>query len=131
MGCNGCSGQVAEPVVEKKEIALGAEVVTLTEKAASKVKEFMAQEDKESFGLRVLVVPGGCAGYQYSLDFEEKAKENDFVQEQHGVKLFIDKESAGLLVGTEIDFVENLHQVGFKINNPNAQSTCGCGNSFG
>ena len=131
MGCNGCQGEVAEPIVERKEIAPGAEVVTLTSKAALKVKEFMKQEKKENFGLRVLVVPGGCAGYQYSLEFEEKAKAEDVVQEQHGVKLFIDKESAGLLVGTEIDFVENLHQVGFKINNPNAQSTCGCGNSFG
>ena len=131
MGCGGCTGETAEPKVTAKTVKKGEKIIVLTSKAALKIKEFMTEEKKKNFGLRVMVVPGGCAGYQYSLDFEEKAKADDVVQEEHGVKIFVDPESAGLLIGTEIDFIENLHQTGFKINNPNASSSCGCGNSFG
>ena len=106
-------------------------IVTLTKNAADKVREFMKQEKKEHAALRIMVVPGGCAGYQYGMDFDEKSSESDIVQQQHGVKLFIDKNSASHLVGTTIDFVEGIHGSGFKISNPNAKQSCGCGNSFG
>ena len=133
MGCGGCSTNPELKQVEHKEVVLPKDgtIVTLTENAAVKVKEYMKSEKKTRYGLRIMVVPGGCAGYQYGMDFEKDAGKDDFVVEQHGVKLFIDKKSAGHLVGTMIDFVDSLQGSGFKINNPNAQSTCGCGNSFG
>ena len=90
----------------------------------------MQADNKEKWGLRLLVTPGGCAGYEYGMDFEEKSGNDDIVLEQHGLKVFVDKESASLIAGTEIDFVEGLHQTGFKITNPNAKSMCSCGNSF-
>ena len=131
MGCGGCSTNPELKEVEQKEIPHGSIIVTLSSDAASKVKEFMAEEKKTGYALRIMVVPGGCAGYQYGLDFEQKARDDDIVLEQHGVKMLIDKKSAGHLVGTIIDFVDSLQGSGFKISNPNAQSTCGCGNSFG
>ena len=133
MGCGGCHTNPELAEVEPKDFELpkGGIVVTLTQNAASKVKEYMASENKKGHALRVLVVPGGCAGYQYGLDFDDKQSKDDVVVEQYGVKLVVDKKSAGHLVGTTIDFVDSLHGSGFKISNPNAQSTCGCGNSFG
>ena len=131
MGCGGCSTNPELKEVEQKEIPHGSVIVTLSSDAASKVKEFMTEEKKAGYALRIMVVPGGCAGYQYGLDFEQKARGDDIVLEQHGVKMLIDKKSAGHLVGTIIDFVDSLQGSGFKISNPNAQSTCGCGNSFG
>ena len=133
--CGGCptgAAEIIEQEDEKKAIELNPNtpVITLTEKAVEKAKEFMIAEKKPNFGLRIVVVPGGCAGYEYGMDFDEKAKENDITLEQHGMKIFIDKESAAHMAGTEIDFVETLHEVGFKINNPNAKKTCDCGNSF-
>lgn len=133
MGCGGCSTNPELNEVEQKEIVLplNGSLVTLTQSAASKVKEFLTEEKKAGHALRILVVPGGCAGYQYGLDFDEKAKKDDIVLEQHGVKVLVDQKSAGHLVGTTIDFVDSLQGSGFKISNPNATSTCGCGNSFG
>ena len=131
MGCGGCSTNPELKEVEQKEIPHGSVIVTLSSDAASKVKGFMTEEKKAGYALRIMVVPGGCAGYQYGLDFEQKARDDDIVLEQHGVKMLIDKKSAGHLVGTIIDFVDSLQGSGFKISNPNAQSTCGCGNSFG
>ncbi len=131
--CGGCQGSVMEkPKKESTQIVIPKDVlvVTLTEKAASKVKEFMQADNKEKWGLRLLVTPGGCAGYEYGMEFEEKSGKDDIVLEQHGLKVFVDKESASLIAGTEIDFVEGLHQTGFKITNPNAKSMCSCGNSF-
>lgn len=135
-GCGGCQGSAVDDEREVEAPRMAAlppdgKVVVLTQNAANKVKEFMRLEKKEQHGLRVLVAPGGCAGYQYGLDFEEKSKPDDIVSEQHGVKVFINPESAGLLVGTEIDYVEGLQGSGFKLNNPNAKQQCGCGNSFG
>ena len=133
MGCGGCQTNPEVTEVEHKEFKMPKDgvVVTLTENAASKVKEYMKAEKKGRYGLRLMVVPGGCAGYQYGMDFEKEAGKDDIIIEQHGVKLFIDKKSAGHLVGTVIDFVDSLQGSGFKISNPNATSTCGCGNSFG
>ena len=127
-GCGGCgTGEVSE--VEQKPVDPNAQVVIITEKAADKVREFMKQEKKEQHGLRILVSPGGCAGFQYGLEFDDK-KDGDTIIEDKGIKILVDKESAQFLTGTEIDFIEGLHGTGFKVNNPNAQKTCGCGNSF-
>lgn len=105
-------------------------MITLTEKAGAKVKEIMGLENKGAYGLRVYVKGGGCSGFEYGMAFEEKATEEDSILEMHGVKLFIDPYSAPMLEGTEVDYIDNLQGAGFAIKNPNAKSTCGCGNSF-
>ena len=105
-------------------------VITLTSKAVSKVMEFMQAEDKPMGGLRVGAAPGGCSGFQYMLAFEEAPSEDDAVYEQGGLKIFINKQQMQLLHGVKIDYVEGLQGTGFKIENPNAKKTCGCGQSF-
>ncbi len=106
-------------------------VLSLTPDAVSKIKDIQQKEGKVGYGLRVSVMPGGCAGFQYGLDFEPEATSEDMVLEHNGVKVFIDPESAEMIRGTTIDYLETLQQTGFKINNPNAKKSCGCGNSFG
>lgn len=104
-------------------------VLRLTEKAVIAVKEFMKEPDIEGDGLRVGVRGGGCAGLQYVLDFST-AKENDFVYEQDGLKIYVDNLSAMHLEGTIIDYSIGLAGAGFKFINPLAKTTCGCGNSY-
>jgi iron-sulfur cluster assembly protein len=104
--------------------------VTLTEKAAKKLVELMAAEQKQGYGLRVQVVPGGCSGFSYGLDFDNKANKDDTVLDRHGVKVYIDAESMSQLTGATIDYVDGLQGSGFKVENPNAHSSCGCGKSF-
>jgi len=102
-------------------------VVTLTKEAADKVKDLLdGQEDK---GLRLFVKPGGCSGFSYGLAIDDK-KSSDQVLLEFGVPVLVDEESASLIAGAEIDFVESLGSSGFTIHNPNAVSTCGCGSSF-
>ena len=105
-------------------------VVTITPKAAEKVKEFMKQEGREDLFLRIYVSGGGCAGLSYGMGFEEKPEEDDLVIEEEGVKILIDSYSSNYLKGTEIDYIESLMGAGFKINNPNVTRTCSCGHSF-
>ena len=104
--------------------------VILTKNAAKKVLEISKSEKKEGYGLKLFVFPGGCSGFQYGLDFEEKAGENDVTLTQHGVNLFVDKDSLDILKGVTVDFVDSLQGSGFKIDNPNIKSSCGCGKSF-
>ncbi len=104
-------------------------VVTLTERAAEKLKEFMAKENKPGHGLRIAILPGGCSGYTTSLTFEKSAMESDIKLEFHGVKVYVDKMSEPMLQGSVIDYVESLQGAGFAINNPNAKGSCGCGSS--
>lgn len=105
-------------------------VLTLTENAASHVKELLAEE-KEKLGknLRVYVEGGGCSGLQYGLVFDEK-REGDTVADCHGVSILVDAFSLNYLRGTVVDFVDSLNGGGFKISNPNARQSCGCGKSF-
>ena len=103
--------------------------ITLTKKAAEKIFDISKQEKKAGYGLKLYVFPGGCAGFQYGMDFEEKADKTDKVVEQHGVKLFIDKDSIEFLKGVKIDFVDSLQGSGFKIDNPNVTKSCNCGSS--
>ncbi len=105
-------------------------VISLTERAAEKVKEYMMKEGKMDQGLRIAVLPGGCSGFTYSLTFESAPLSSDIKLEQHGVKVYIDKMSEPMLQGSTIDFVESLQGAGFAVNNPNVSGGCGCGKSF-
>ncbi len=102
----------------------------LTETAITKVKEIIAQQDPHPVGLRIGVVGGGCSGFSYQMQFEEKTSPMDKVMEFDGVKVFVDQMSLMYLDGTEVDYVESLEGAGFKFGNPNVKSTCGCGSSF-
>jgi iron-sulfur cluster assembly accessory protein len=105
-------------------------LVTLTESAATKVKELMAAEPEgEATVLRVAVQGGGCSGFEYALGFDSGAQEGDHQIDAFGVPVVVDPFSAPYLQGTEIDFLDGL-QGGFAINNPNVSSACGCGHSF-
>jgi len=105
-------------------------MITLTEKAGEKVKELLVAEQKAGYGLRVQVSGGGCSGFQYGMSFEEKANDGDQIIESYGVQLFIDPQSAPLLNGVQVDYVDTVQGAGFAIQNPNAKSSCGCGKSF-
>ena len=102
----------------------------LTEDAIIKVKEIMTQQDPKPSGLRVGVVGGGCSGFQYSMTFETKSGPMDKVLEFSGLQVFVDTTSLMYLDGTRVDYVETLEAAGFKFDNPNVKSTCGCGSSF-
>ena len=105
--------------------------VTLTPKAAEMVKITREQEGIDaSHGLRVAVRGGGCSGFEYALDFEKEARENDWVYDQSGLTIYIDAVSARYLQGTSIDYVLGMAGAGFKFINPKATGTCGCGSSF-
>ncbi len=108
-----------------------ANPVALTDKAVQMVKITREQEKlDEASGLRIAVRGGGCSGFEYALDFELEARENDFVLEYEGLSVFVDPISARYLEGTEIDYVLGTTGAGFKFNNPKATGTCGCGSSF-
>lgn len=110
----------------------GGLAVNLTGRAAEEVQKFIVQEQvpAESAGLRVSVLPGGCSGFKYSLNIEERALDDDFVTEVNGVRLFVDGFSAQYLSGITIDYVSSMQGSGFTFSNPNATGGCGCGSSF-
>ncbi|MBI2360618.1 MAG: iron-sulfur cluster assembly accessory protein [Deltaproteobacteria bacterium] len=105
-------------------------MVRLSEAAVQQVKTILERENLEGHGLRVAVVSSGCSGFSYHLDFEDQEKPGDIVLEMDGVKVYLDPSSAKYLKGTVIDYASGLHGAGFKFNNPNVKSTCGCGTSF-
>jgi iron-sulfur cluster insertion protein len=105
-------------------------MISLTDLAATKVKEIADAEGLHGQGLRLRVIGGGCAGFQYDLYFETDTTPMDESFESNGVKLYIDPLSYQYLDGTEIDYVESAHGSGFKFQNPNVSGTCGCGSSF-
>ena len=106
-------------------------VVTLTERAAQKVAGLMAEEPAgEAEVLRVAIQGGGCSGFEYALGFDRGAQSGDHVVEFHGVTVVVDPFSAPYLKGSTIDFLETIQESGFKIDNPNATASCGCGHSF-
>jgi iron-sulfur cluster assembly accessory protein len=104
--------------------------ITLTANAVTKVKEIMAQQTPVPAGLRVGVVGGGCSGFSYSMQFENSAGMMDKVFEFDGLKVYVDATSVMYLNGCIVDYVETLEGAGFKFENPNVKSTCGCGSSF-
>lgn len=106
-------------------------MITLTDTAAIKVKDLLAEEAEESLALRVAVRPGGCSGYSYEMFFDSDVADDDLSAEYgEGVRVVVDPSSAQLLTGATLDYKDGLQQAGFSIDNPNAQSTCGCGESF-
>ncbi len=105
--------------------------LTLTESAADEVKKFIAEQGVgESAGLRVRVIPGGCSGFQYSMNIEESTDPGDEVVDAHGVRVFVDQLSKRYLEGVEVDFVSSMMGSGFTFKNPKATGGCGCGSSF-
>ena len=104
--------------------------ISLTANAIAKVKETMAQQNPVPAGLRVGVVGGGCSGFSYSMQFENGAGMMDKVFDMDGLKVYVDATSVMYLNGCIVDYVETLEGAGFKFENPNVKSTCGCGSSF-
>lgn len=107
-----------------------ASPINMTPNAVAKVKEIMAQQNPVPAGLRVGVVGGGCSGFSYSMSFETGAGMMDKVIDVDGLKIFVDATSMMYLNGAIVDYVETLEGAGFKFENPNVKSTCGCGSSF-
>jgi len=104
--------------------------ITLTQRAADKVREIRTDEKiQDGYALRLKVMGGGCSGFAYDLYFDQ-AQEFDHVFESNGIRMVCDQMSLMYLMGTEVDYVESLQGSGFKFNNPNVKSTCGCGSSF-
>ena len=104
--------------------------VTLSDDAAAKVAELLAQEDSDDLALRVAVRPGGCSGFSYEMFFDAEIADDDIVRTFDTVKVVVDPSSADLLKGSTLDFSDGLQGAGFNIINPNATRTCGCGSSF-
>ena len=105
-------------------------MLTLTDKGAEKVQEFLAgQDNPQVTGLRVGVRGGGCSGFQYLLAFDEQ-RDGDVVFEDHGLQLLVDAQSLPYVDGSSIDYVDSLQGAGFQVNNPNVVAACGCGSSF-
>ena len=105
-------------------------MITVTESAATKVRELLDQEGEE-LALRVAVRPGGCSGFSYEMFFDGEIAADDVASEQfNGVKVVVDPTSATMLNGATLDYKDGLQQTGFSIDNPNAQRSCGCGQSF-
>src|SRR5918994_5364430 len=117
--------------IEQQAPATGFALV-LTGRAAEEVQKFIAQEQvsSESAGLRVSVLPGGCSGFKYSLNIEERPLEDDMSFDVNGVRVFVDGFSAQYLSGVTIDYVSSMQGSGFTFTNPNASGGCGCGSSF-
>ncbi len=105
-------------------------MIQLTERAVGKVKEILDTQEPKPVGLRIAVVGGGCSGFSYSMAFENKPGILDKTYSFDGLKVFVDQASMLYLDGASVDYVETLEGAGFKFENPNVRSTCGCGSSF-
>ncbi len=105
-------------------------MITLTDTAADKVKQLITAEGDDALALRVAVRPGGCSGFSYEMFFDSDVASDDLTLEKGGVRVIVDPSSAQLLTGATLDYKDGLDQSGFAITNPNAQRTCGCGQSF-
>src|SRR5215470_15253604 len=112
------------------EVKTKSAPISLTPSAVSKVKEIMGQQNPVPAGLRVSVVGGGCSGFSYSMAFENGSGLMDKVYDMDGLKVYVDATSLMYLNGCSVDYVETLEGAGFKFDNPNVKSTCGCGSSF-
>ena len=106
-------------------------MIEVTPAAAEQIKRLLSEDGKlETHGLRMKVIGGGCSGLQYQLSFDDMVRDIDAEIEEGGVRVIVDEKSALYLVGSTLDFVDTLQESGFKIENPNASNTCGCGQSF-
>jgi len=106
-------------------------MITLTDNALAAVRSAIADASQSMEGLRIMVEAGGCAGYKYMMGLVAEADPQDIVVEREGIKVFLDQDSAPLLVGTTVDFVNGVEGAGFTFDNPQAQNKCSCGKSFG
>ena len=118
--------------IPQQQASTGGFVLTLTDKAAEEVRKFISAEQvpADTAGLRVSVLPGGCSGFKYSLNIEERALEDDMAFDVNGVRVFVDGFSVQYLSGVTIDYVTSMQGSGFTFHNPNASGGCGCGSSF-
>jgi len=130
---HGYSMEEIDALVVKLNAVLAQNVdpnaITLTPSAAEKYTAILKEEGRDGFGLRFGVKAGGCSGFEYILDYSEKAKEDDVVFVSEGVEIHVNEKMAPRVIGSEIDYVDGLHGAGFKISNPNAKGSCGCGKS--
>ena len=108
----------------------GTGVMLVTDTAASKIAELIAQEEEEGMFLRVAVRPGGCSGLSYEMFFDSEKADDDIISEQGGINVAVDPASSPYLAGATLDYKDGLQGAGFAINNPNVSKSCGCGNSF-
>jgi len=108
----------------------GVGVMVVTDMAAGKIAELIAQEEEAGMFLRVAVRPGGCSGLSYEMFFDSEKADDDIISEQGGVNVAVDPASAPYLAGATLDYKDGLQGAGFAINNPNVTKSCGCGNSF-
>ena len=111
-------------------IETGPALISLTPRATDKLKEILAKQERTDLALRVYVTPGGCSGFSYGMTFADAVEDGDSVVEHQGVRVVVDPMSAMYLKGSEVDFVDALMGGGFALRNPNAVSSCGCGQSF-
>jgi iron-sulfur cluster assembly protein len=118
------------PVVAPQTEVKPEPFMTLTPFAAKKLQAVLVEKNLEGYGLRVFVAGGGCSGFQYGMAFENTTEEGDVIFESDGVRVYVDNASAIYLNGATIDYVDSLMGGGFRIENPNAMSTCSCGQSF-
>ncbi len=106
-------------------------MIEVTQPASRRIRALLEEDGKaQTHGLRMKVVGGGCSGLKYELSFDDRVRDIDSEVECHGVRIIVDEKSALYLVGTVLDFVDTLQESGFKIENPSASNTCGCGDSF-
>ena len=105
-------------------------MVGLSSSAATKISQLVLEEMNPDLKFRVYIIGGGCSGFQYGFAFEEEVVEGDIVSEQHGVQMMVDPMSFPYLMGSEVDYLEDLQGSRFVVANPNAKTTCGCGSSF-
>lgn len=105
-------------------------MITITEQAVSKIKDIIAEENNPDIKLRVFVQGGGCSGFSYGFTLDDQQAEDDWDIEVDGIKVLVDSMSGGYLQGATIDYKDDVMGSSFSINNPNAQTTCGCGSSF-
>jgi len=105
-------------------------MLELTDNAVNKIKDLLLEENDPTVNLRVFVQGGGCSGFQYGFTFDNSKNDDDFTVEKDGVTLLVDSMSSQYLIGAKIDYIEDLMGSQFKIDNPNAQTSCGCGSSF-
>jgi iron-sulfur cluster assembly protein len=132
---HGMTDEQIDRLVERLNILLEEETdystITLTPRAAKKYLQILEEEKKQGWGLRFAEKMAGCNGFEYELDYSEKALHTDKVFESLGIQIHVDTRMIPRLLGSEIDFVDGLHGSGFKISNPNVKSSCGCGTSHG
>jgi iron-sulfur cluster assembly accessory protein len=117
-------------VTSTETAAASQTTVILTDVAAQKVRALLDQEGRDDLRLRIAVQPGGCSGLRYQLFFDERSLDGDLVSDFDGVEVVVDRMSAPYLTGATIDFADRIDQQGFTIDNPNAQGSCACGDSF-